>query len=70
MAGLHPETALSDATRKFIGRFQKMEGLAAEKDTRLEDLPREEMENLWRMVKKGGSPTAGHTPAHKKASET
>lgn len=53
-AGLHPETALSDSTRKFIGRFQKMEGLAAEKNMRLEDLPREEMESLWRVAKKKG----------------
>jgi uncharacterized protein YabN with tetrapyrrole methylase and pyrophosphatase domain len=54
VAGVHPETALGDATRKFIQRFQKMESLAAEKNRRIEDLPREEMESLWRLVKKEG----------------
>jgi MazG family protein len=52
VAGLHPETALSTSTQKFIDRFRKMEDMAAEKNTRLEDLPREEMEDLWRTVKK------------------
>ena len=51
-AGLHPETALGHATQKFIQRFQNMESLAAEKNMRFEDLPREEMEALWQVVKR------------------
>lgn len=54
MAGLHPETALSRSTQKFIDRFKKMESLAAQKSMRFEDLPREEMEDLWRTVKEEG----------------
>lgn len=52
VAGLHPETALSTSTQKFIDRFQQMESLAAEKKMRLEDLPRDELESFWRIVKK------------------
>jgi tetrapyrrole methylase family protein/MazG family protein len=51
LAKIHPETALSRSTRKFMLRFKQMESMARDKDQALEDLPREEMENLWQVAK-------------------
>lgn len=52
LAGIHPETALSQSTQKFILRFQQMESMAAENHTRLEDISRSELERLWGVAKK------------------
>jgi MazG family protein len=52
LAGIHPETALSRSTEKFVRRFKRMETLAIEQDRTLESVSREEMEAFWRTAKK------------------
>lgn len=52
LAGVHPESALAKSTGKFIRRFQQMEAAAAVQDRRLDDLPKEALEQLWRAAKK------------------
>lgn len=52
MAGIHPETALVQSTRKFILRFKLMEAAAAARDKQVQDLARDEMELLWVEAKK------------------
>lgn len=44
---IDPERALKRADQKFKRRFQWMERKAGERGSRLADVPREEMENLW-----------------------
>jgi MazG family protein len=56
IAGIHPETALSRSTQKFIGRFKHMEAMAAERHTSLDALPRDEMEGLWQAAKMAEPP--------------
>lgn len=51
LAGIHPETALSRSTEKFVRRFKAMETMAADKGRAFKDLPREEMEALWGAAK-------------------
>lgn len=46
-----PERALKSANRKFKQRFQWMEKRAREQGSRLADVPRAEMEQLWNMSK-------------------
>lgn len=45
------ENALEQTNKKFISRFTKMEGLAAEKNTSLRDMTLAEMDALWNAVK-------------------
>jgi MazG family protein len=52
LAGIHPETALSRATGKFIRRFKHMETMAKGQGTTLKEVSRDEMEALWRQAKK------------------
>lgn len=49
--GVDPEIALKKANRKFQRRFQWMESAAVREGTRLADLPRERMEELWNKSK-------------------
>jgi MazG family protein len=58
LAGIHPETALSQSTQKFIRRFKCMEAMAAENQSSLESLPKDEMERLWQAAKKKDPPSA------------
>ncbi len=51
LAGIHPETALTQSTRKFIRRFKYMEAMALENKRPLESLARDEMEALWQAAK-------------------
>jgi nucleoside triphosphate diphosphatase len=51
LSGIHPETALSQATQKFIRRFKHMETMAAELGKTLNDLTRDDMEAFWRAAK-------------------
>ena len=44
LAGIHPETALSQSTQKFIKRFKHMETMATGQNTTLDALPRDELE--------------------------
>src|SRR6185437_5047101 len=46
-----PERALKSANRKFKERFQWMEKKAREQGSRLADVPRAEMEELWNLSK-------------------
>jgi tetrapyrrole methylase family protein/MazG family protein len=48
---IDPETALTGATNKFIGRFTEMEKLADNSGKSLSDMTAEEMDELWRKVK-------------------
>ncbi len=52
LAGIHPETALAESTRKFIRRFKSMEAMAARQNRRLDQLPRDELEQLWETAKR------------------
>ena len=52
LARIHPETALSRSTRKFMLRFRQMEIKARETGRALEDLSRDEMEQLWIEAKR------------------
>lgn len=49
---LTPEISLTKATDKFISRFEKMEGTAADEDADLEKLTPEELDILWEKSKK------------------
>lgn len=46
-----PEICLTNATKKFIGRFEKMEELAKIRNEDLKELSLEELDNLWNKVK-------------------
>jgi tetrapyrrole methylase family protein/MazG family protein len=52
LARIHPETALSRATRKFERRFRHMETRARESGRQFEEIPRQEKETLWEEAKK------------------
>ena len=52
LAGIHPETALSQSTQKFIKRFKHMETMATGQNTTLDALPRDELERFWQEAKK------------------
>ncbi len=45
------ESALKRTNRKFRARFHQMENLAAERQTRLEDLSLEQLDELWKLSK-------------------
>jgi len=51
-AQFHPETALSQATAKFEGRFRLMEKELKEKNLILQTLSRDEKELLWGRAKR------------------
>lgn len=56
LAGIHPETALSRSTGKFIGRFQHMEAAAADRKHPLASLSKKEWSSLWNAAKKEDPP--------------
>lgn len=51
ISGINPDSALEKTNAKFIGRFQTMEKLAAEKNLVFSDLSLQEMDVLWETVK-------------------
>lgn len=51
LSGIHPETALSQATQKFIRRFKHMENMAAAQGRTLSDLTKDDMEAFWQAAK-------------------
>ncbi|HUP01993.1 MAG TPA: nucleoside triphosphate pyrophosphohydrolase [Gemmatimonadota bacterium] len=51
LLGLHPETALQRANRKFETRFRRLEALARERGIALEGQPLEALDALWDEVK-------------------
>lgn len=50
--GADPETALSNASNKFINRFEKMEKAAIDKEKDLAEMNLEELDKLWEKAKK------------------
>ncbi|MFZ5569795.1 MAG: nucleoside triphosphate pyrophosphohydrolase [Thermodesulfobacteriota bacterium] len=52
LARVHPETALSESTRKFEHRFRLMEQWLAAEGKRIDAAPRDELERLWAEAKK------------------
>jgi ATP diphosphatase len=51
LLGIHPETALQRANRKFETRFRALEALARQRGLALETLSLEELDALWDEVK-------------------
>ena len=51
LMGIHPESALSRSTLKFIKRFKQMERMAAEQGKTISDISRQDMEILWSAAK-------------------
>jgi MazG family protein len=56
LAGIHPETALCQATRKFIRRFNWMEAEAMADEHPLESLSRDALDRLWERAKETDPP--------------
>lgn len=52
LARIHPETSLTAAIQKFEARFRHMEAAAAAAGDRLDRMPREAVEALWRLAKR------------------
>ena len=50
-AKIHPETALNDATSKFEKRFRFMENAFEKNGRSIEDVQRDELENMWGTAK-------------------
>jgi tetrapyrrole methylase family protein/MazG family protein len=55
-AGIHPESALSEAVRRFQGRFEAVENAADKMGASLEDLPPEEKRRLWEAAGNADQP--------------
>lgn len=51
--GLDADTALREANRRFVARFEVMERLATERSIDLEKATLDEMESLWQEAKSG-----------------
>ncbi len=51
-ANIYPENALADATAKFDGRFRIMEKQLRQRQVKLKDLSRQEVDRLWDLAKK------------------
>jgi len=54
LSGIHPETALSGAIKKFERRFRAMETIIADSGRDLESVPQEEKDRIWDLVKSAG----------------
>ncbi|MCP3932170.1 MAG: nucleoside triphosphate pyrophosphohydrolase [Bacteroidetes bacterium] len=50
-ANFHPETALAKSTAKFEGRFRLMENKLKEKQLKLKDLSRNQIDQFWNQAK-------------------
>lgn len=53
-----PEDALHGACEKFVSRFSRMESSSLVQGRPLDDLPREELLQLWNAAKETGGPSA------------
>lgn len=53
LLGVHPDTALRRANRKFESRFRRLETLAAERGVDIEASPLEALDALWDEIKAG-----------------
>jgi uncharacterized protein YabN with tetrapyrrole methylase and pyrophosphatase domain len=50
-AGVHPETALAGAARKFEKRFRQMEQVIGDSGRELESVPQSEKDRIWESIK-------------------
>jgi MazG family protein len=50
-SGIHPETAIIGAVKKFERRFRAMEKIVADSGRRLESVPQEEKDRIWERIK-------------------
>lgn len=50
-AKIYPESALADSTAKFEGRFRLMEALLKQDSKKLDELPRDQVDQLWEQAK-------------------
>ncbi len=48
---IHPDTALNASTHKFERRFRHMEKVAAESGRKMDEIPRDEKEQMWEKAK-------------------
>jgi uncharacterized protein YabN with tetrapyrrole methylase and pyrophosphatase domain len=55
LAGVHSDTVLDRANRKFQARFEALEDLASERGISLADASLEELDALWEELKRGES---------------
>jgi MazG family protein len=53
LLGVHPDTALRRANRKFETRFRRLEALARERGISIENSSLEELDALWDEIKSG-----------------
>ena len=51
LSGVHPERSLICSIQKFIGRFQRMESMAAKQGQDLDTFSRDDLEQMWQRVK-------------------
>jgi MazG family protein len=58
-AGIHPETALTDAVHKFEMRYRAMEEQLAETGQTLQTISRKEVDALWEAVKQAQNDSIG-----------
>jgi tetrapyrrole methylase family protein/MazG family protein len=52
LARIHPEKSLSRAARKFERRFREMEKMAIDSGRSIDEVPRQEKEQLWEEAKR------------------
>jgi tetrapyrrole methylase family protein/MazG family protein len=67
LLGVHPESALSASTSKFIHRFKQMEKMASDQGKQLGEVPRQEMERLWSAAKEGDETSYRPSTAEEKS---
>jgi len=53
-SGIHPETALAGAVKKFERRFRAMEKIIADSGRGLASVPQEEKDRIWEGIKSQG----------------
>jgi MazG family protein len=51
LSGVHPETALAGAARKFEKRFRQMEKVIGDSGRQLESVPQSEKDRIWESIK-------------------
>jgi tetrapyrrole methylase family protein/MazG family protein len=56
LLGIHPDTALRRANRKFESRFRMLESLAEERGIDIEGSSLEVLDGLWEEIKSGRTP--------------
>ena len=64
--GIEPESALREANEKFTARFQALEQRFDERQRPLSQASLEEMEDVWRTVKKDAAPPRRAPPTAKR----